>query len=266
MPFEEITFKKPDFPFKLCTTTFIYPADWIDNAQALGRMFDELELLLFESEHPDSLPSPQMIEDLAALSADLDFTWNVHLPIDLHPGHPEPNMRQRAVDVIRQVVDLAAPLAPTTHTLHLPGIVGRPDADALQRWQANLRETLGSLIDSGISGRSLTIENITDYPLEVALPVIEAFDMEVCLDIGHLLVGKDDLETAFQRFRNRMTLMHIHGVEGGRDHQGLDRLPTPTLNTLIGHLRGFSGTVSLEVFSQKDLLSSVDGLVKAWRG
>jgi sugar phosphate isomerase/epimerase len=264
LPFEEITFEKPAVPFKLCTTTYIYPADWVTNARALGRSFDELELLLFESAHPDSLPSPEAIQTLSALSAELDFSWNIHLPIDLRPGHPDRNMRQRAEDVIKQVVDLTAPLMPSTHTLHLPGIVGKPDDETLQRWLGRMQATLGRIADFGISGRSLTIENITDYALEMALPLIEAFDLEVCLDIGHLLVRGDSLHKAFETFRNRIALLHIHGVEAGRDHLGLDRLSSPVLLDLMAYLRGFTGVVSLEVFSKKNLLSSLECLIKEW--
>ena len=114
------------------------------------------------------------------------------------------------------------------------------------------------------NSHSLTIENITDYPLELALPVIEALDMEVCLDIGHLLIRDGDLETAFRRFQDRVTLMHVHGVAGGRDHQGLDRLPAPIVLSLMDHLSHFTGTVSLEVFSRNNLLDSLACLMKAW--
>ncbi len=264
MPFKEIIFDKPDFPFKLCTTTFIYPADWVTNARALGRSFDELELLLFESGRPDSLPTPEAVRELAGLAGELDFTWNVHLPIDIHPGHPDREVRQQAVDVIKRTMDLAAPLAPTTHTLHLPGIMGRPDEETVQQWQGNLQATLGDVIDTGIPGSSLTIENIPDYPLEMALPLIDAFGLEVCLDIGHLLISGASLSAAFERFNKRIKLVHIHGVAEGRDHRSLDRLSPKWRRALFNELKMFTGVVSLEVFSKKHLMTSLECLQKEW--
>ncbi len=264
MPFEEIIFQKPDYPFKLCTTTFIYPADWVTNARALGRSFDELELLLFESGRPDSLPTPEAVRELANLAAELDFTWNVHLPIDIHPGHPDRQDRQQAVDVIKRTMDLIAPLAPTTHTLHLPGIMGRPDEATVQQWQGCLQATLENIMGSGIPGSSLTIENIPDYPLEMALPLIDAFGLEVCLDIGHLLISGDSITSAFEMFCDRVTLVHIHGVVEGRDHRSLDRLAQKWRDALFNELKMFTGVVSLEVFSKRHLLASLECLRKEW--
>jgi len=264
LPLEEITFEKPDVPFKLCTTTFIYPADWVDNARLLGRSFDELELLLFQSCHPDSLPSSADIRLLAQLAIDLDFTWNVHLPIDIHPGHPDRKVRQQAADTIVKTLELTALLTPTTHTLHLTGITGRPDGATLSAWLERTRETIDIIIKNGVLGKSLSVENIPDYPLELALPVIEACNLEVCLDIGHLLIGGADVATAFDLYRDRLILVHLHGVLDGRDHHALDKLPLEMLTTLEALLKDFTGTVCLEVFSKERLVVSLASLQKWW--
>jgi len=264
LPFEEISFKKPDLPFKLCTTTFIYPADWVANARALGRAFDELELLLFESCHPESLPTATDIQTLSELAADLDFSWNVHLPIDIHPGHSDLKIRQQAVDVIRRTIERTAPLVPTTHTLHLPGITGRPGEATVSTWQERVHETIESIMIGGISGNRLTIENIPDYPLELALPVIDAFGLEVCLDIGHLLVAGNSVRSAFEIFSERITLIHLHGVADGRDHCELANMAPDIQAVVTAFLKDFTGTVSLEVFSREHLLSSLESLQNEW--
>ncbi len=265
MAFKEFTFDKQDTPFKLCTTTFIHPAGWVTNARVLGRSFDELELLLFESAHRDSLPERETVTTLADLAADLDFTWNVHLPIDIHPGHLDRKIRRQAADVIMRVIELTAPLNPSTSTLHLSGITGEPEEPALRNWQERLRETLKIITASGIPGRSLSIENITDYPLEMALPLIEEFDLEICLDIGHLAVNGDSIASAFELFGDRISILHIHGVEDGRDHRSLDRLPAEIMASLFEELKKFRGVVSLEVFSLEKLIDSVNCFGKEYR-
>jgi len=264
VPFEEIKFQKLDVPFKLGTTTFIYPADWIANARALGRAFDELELLLFESCHPESLPTATEIQTLAELAIDLNFTWNVHLPIDIHPGHTDLKLRQQAVDVIRRAIERTAPLAPTTHTLHLSGITGRSGAVVVNAWQERVHATIESIKKGGLPGNRLTIENIPDYPLELALPVIDAFGLEVCLDIGHLLVAGRSVRSAFEIFNDRITFIHLHGVADGRDHRDLANLPPEIQAFVAAFLKDFTGTVTLEVFSREHLLASLVFLQNEW--
>jgi len=262
--FKEITFQRPKVPFKLGTTSFIYPADWVANARALGRSFDELELLLFESSRADTFPTPATIHTLADLAADLDFNWNVHLPIDIHPGHPDRKIRQQAADTIVKVLDLTAPLSPTTHTLHLTGIAGRSAGPTVAAWLDRISETIDIITKNGFSGKSLTVENIPAYPLELALPVIEANRLEVCLDIGHLLIGGVDIATAFKLFKDRTSLVHLHGVADGKDHHSLDKLPPRTWSALRALLNDYTGTVCLEVFSRERLLASLACLQKGW--
>jgi len=50
------------YPFKIGTTSFIYPAGYAQNVKMLGPYVDEIELLLFEGA-PDSLPSTQEIKN-----------------------------------------------------------------------------------------------------------------------------------------------------------------------------------------------------------
>jgi len=70
------------YPFKIGTTSFIYPAGYAQNVKMLGPYVDEIELLLFEGA-PDSLPSTQEIKKLLSLSKEFDLTYNVHLPTDI---------------------------------------------------------------------------------------------------------------------------------------------------------------------------------------
>jgi hypothetical protein len=55
------------YPFKLATTSFIYPDDYIPNVKMLGPFVDEIELLLFESNDIESLFSASMTSNLFSL-------------------------------------------------------------------------------------------------------------------------------------------------------------------------------------------------------
>jgi len=109
----------PDKPFRLGTTSFIFPDHIIPNVKKLGPVFDEIEILVFESMPKEVLPSKDDVKELLYLSQELDLTYNIHLPIDVSLTHDALKERQKAKDTIHKVIDLFAPLTPTTHTLHL---------------------------------------------------------------------------------------------------------------------------------------------------
>ncbi|MCP4721436.1 MAG: sugar phosphate isomerase/epimerase, partial [Desulfobacteraceae bacterium] len=119
----------PDRPFRLGTTSFIYPDHIIPNVRKIGAFFDEIELLVFES-MPGVLPSRSDVRELARLSEQLDLTYNIHLPTDISLTDPSGAQQAKAADTLLQVMELFSPLNPTTHTLHLPmdkGVSGREE-------------------------------------------------------------------------------------------------------------------------------------------
>jgi hypothetical protein len=87
-----------------------YPAGYVDNVRHLAPYVDEIQLLFFES-RAQSLPSRELIRQLADLAETESISYNIHLPSDLFAGHPEANERRRAVAVLRQVW-IAVPLWP----------------------------------------------------------------------------------------------------------------------------------------------------------
>jgi hypothetical protein len=60
-----------------------------------------------------------------------------------------------------------------------------------------------------------------------------------------------------RRFFSRVSILHLHGVAGGRDHLAVDRLPAPAADAVLKVLSGFKGIVSLEVFNFEDLAASL---------
>jgi hypothetical protein len=66
------------YPFKLATTSFIYPDDYIPNVKMLGPFVDEIELLLFESNAIESFFSASIIDKLQRLATDLNLSYNSH--------------------------------------------------------------------------------------------------------------------------------------------------------------------------------------------
>ena len=85
---------KQRYPFRLGTTSFIYPAGYLENVTRLGPHLDEIELLMFESQ-PASRPTEKLVQDLQQLGQSQAVTYNVHLPTDLALTHPDRALRHR---------------------------------------------------------------------------------------------------------------------------------------------------------------------------
>jgi sugar phosphate isomerase/epimerase len=245
--------------FRLGTTSFIYPDHILPNVRKIGRYFDEIELLVFESMPDTVLPSKKEIAELADLSTDLDLMYNIHLPTDVYLAHDSKHLRQQAADTIARVVDLCAPLAPTTHTLHLEtGDQSNPGGTAV--WQAQALDGLDRLMPFLPDPRAISVETL-DYPPACLEPLQRAHGFQICMDIGHHLKYGYDLEHSFSLFSDHLPVMHLHGVAGApkdaRDHVGLDCLAQDQQHQILALLKKYHGCVSLEVFNRRDLNGSL---------
>ncbi len=253
---------KNRFPFTLACPSFIYPAGYADNVRHLAPFIDEIQLLFFESQ-PQSLPSRELIRELANLAGSQTIRYHVHLPSDIYPGHPDSDERRRAADAVRDVLVRCEPLAPSTYTLHLNRHPDNLPALSINRWQDHLIETLQRMLPSDMDHRRISVETL-DYPFERVAPVIAALDLSVCMDMGHLMVHGADIAAFFERWRDRITIVHLHGVKAASDHLSLDHLDRRQMHTVLKLLQSFSGVVCLEVYSQPGLEASLAHLVDQW--
>ncbi|MCP4687172.1 MAG: sugar phosphate isomerase/epimerase, partial [Desulfobacterales bacterium] len=195
------------FPFRLCTTSFIYPDRYAPNVRMLGPFVDEVELLLFESA-PESLPTSREIQTLAGLAREFDLTFNIHLPTDISLCDPDPSRARGAAEIFRRIIRMTGSLSPTTYTLHLPYDQASAGEDHIARWRDAAHEGVASLLEGGVESRAITIETL-DYPLDWAAPVISDLDLSVCLDIGHLVIHGFDPRRIFAEYRDQTTLIHL---------------------------------------------------------
>lgn len=249
---------KKRYAFRLGTTSFIYPAGYGTNVDRLGPHLDEIELLMFES-RPPSRPTRALIENLQALAQTHAVTYNVHLPTDLSLTHPDRSIRDAAGRILRDFVALLAPLNPTVHVLHLSPPEKPCGKKDLLAWQHLAEKPLTQILKTGLPCRRLAVENLF-FPFHWLAPLLEAFDLGVCLDTGHLALQKGDLGEFLVDYGHRITIAHLHGLRNGRDHGPLNDLPVDYQTPLAGWLGGFDGSVSLEVFGYEPLLASLSWL------
>ncbi len=245
---------KSQFPFRLSVPSFVYPADYATNVKLLGPFVDEIELLFFESAE-QSLPTATQIQELSGLAARLDLFYNVHLPLDLDLGSENDLQRRHAVERLTQIIQLSAPLRPTTHTLHLQ--FNDKNSCQLDTWRTRTLASLEILLrKTNLPPRAISVETL-DYPPEWMAPVVNRLNLSVCVDVGHLIINGFDLLQTLQQFGNRTNIIHLHGVSGGKDHRGLDQLQPAILEFMRGFLSHYCGTLSLEIFSLIPLQNSL---------
>ena len=118
-------------------------------------------------------------------------------------------------------------------------------------------ESLQTMQMKGIELRRVAVENL-EYPLELISPFAEAFDMSFCLDIGHLLRYGHDVGEQMASFLKMSSVVHLHGVDNGKDHTGLDHIPPAEWGVICKALEEYDGGLCLEVFSLDDLAVSLN--------
>jgi sugar phosphate isomerase/epimerase len=252
------------YPFKICTTSFIYPDHYIPNVKMLGPYLDEIELLLFESQGTDVLPTRKVITDLCRLAEEFDLSYNVHLPTDISISDRNPARQEGAVEKMIQVMDLVRPLDPSALILHVPYHEKSFDDQVVRNWQNRVYQNLKEIVSALENKKIIAIETL-DYPLDLVEDIIVDLDLAICLDLGHLMVYDYDVLEVFKKFAPKTSVLHLHGVANGCDHTALERLSDKLFKTVLKVLNDFTGVVSLEVFSFENLDSSLKYLESHWR-
>lgn len=255
---------KGAYPFKLGTTSFIYPDDYIPNVKMLGHYIDEIELLLFESVDIDTFFPGVVIDELERLATDLKVDYDVHLPLDISISDQDAQNQRHALNALTQIIERVSPLAPSTYCLHIPYNETDFESHSTKKWHARVRSNLEKLLDTGVDAFRISIENL-DYPIDLIADIVMELNLSICLDVGHLLHRGDDVADAFNRYFSKISVMHLHGVANNQDHVSLDRLSEERFHPIMKILKRFAGVVSLEVFSFDDLNASLQYLERCWK-
>lgn len=252
------------FPFKICTTSYIYPDYIVPNVEMLAPFLDEIELLFFESRQPDSIPTKTEINELHEISKDHGITYNVHLPVDIFPGSSNNAERLCFVKTVLKIIEHTSILSPSTYTLHLSYPESSDKTQCDQIWLNNIYDSMEKLVAAGVSSKLISIETL-EYPFEWIEGIVSDFNFSVCIDAGHLLLNGYNVQKVFNNYLDITSVIHLHGVKNSHDHLSLDKLSCEEMKTIIKHMQGFAGTVSIEVFSFDNLLSSLQHFYKCYR-
>jgi sugar phosphate isomerase/epimerase len=253
-------------PWRVGTTSYIRPADILPNVEFLAPLVDDVELLLFESDEISSLPSTETVQALSHLGQSHRLSYTVHLPVDAHLGATDEPMRRAAVGKCLRAIERTAPLDPFAWIVHFEQNESKRGdaAHALSAWRAALRRSMGELLAGGLPARRFCVETLA-YPFDLVGDIVEELDLSVCLDVGHLVAHGFDVEAALRRYGPRTRVIHLHGVEAGKDHKDISHLDPAILRMLLSAARAdpkAARVLTLEVFSEPDLLESLSVLKK----
>jgi len=245
---------------RIGTTSFIYPGGWLYNVERLAPDFDDLEILFFEADGPGAFPGTEECRGLAACKQTHALSYSLHTPLQASLASLEPARRAAGVAAVLRAIDRAAALEPEHYVLHVYLGDGErsPRPSDLDAWRERATLSLRELLAHGIPSRKLCVE-LLDYDFGLIEPVIEALDLSIALDIGHLVRDSRDELAELQRYLPRTRIIQWHGTDpSGRDHRSLGFYPRARarelLRTLAAH--AYTGVLTLEVFDQVELDSS----------
>jgi sugar phosphate isomerase/epimerase len=98
-------------------------------------------------------------------------------------------------------------------------------------WQESLGESLERLAELA-RPVPLAVENL-QYPFAWVWPLVKELDLGVTLDVGHLLKAGGEVDEHLCHYGHRLTVIHLHGVIDGRDHQPITSYSKEELRQLL---------------------------------
>ncbi|MBW2071537.1 MAG: sugar phosphate isomerase/epimerase [Deltaproteobacteria bacterium] len=240
------------FPFRLGTTSYIYPTDILTNVCKLASEVDDIEIVLFESDELANYPSQEEIRQLKTIANQCDLSYTIHLPLDIQLGDLDTDIRSKSVGKCLRAITATAPLKPHGYIVHFQGL---PEHN-ISQWLHNLSLSIGTIVDHGVSAELICVETL-DYPFHLVEDLIHGLHLSVCLDVGHVILYKQPLQRYLERYRKSIRVVHLHGIRSGRDHRDLGEAPDDIMSTLFSSLLSLAQArdivVTLEVFSKQDL-------------
>jgi len=245
--------------FRVGVTSYVYPADILPNVERLAGRVDDVELVLFESEETANLPSPVVVARLAELGRQYNLTYTVHFPTDRKLGSTDASERAAHVAQMRRIITLLAPLPVHGYILHLEGVGPDDSAARVATWQRDVAAELPRLLEGAPPPAMFCVESLS-YPFEWCAPLLDAFGLSVCADVGHVWRCGGDVPEFLRTWLPRARVIHLHGERDGRDHLPLTELAPGRLEKFLEAARGFSGVVTLEVFEYAAAKLSIERL------
>jgi sugar phosphate isomerase/epimerase len=263
-----------NLPYKIGASSMVFGHDLVENVRLLARIVNHVEIILFHTSTLNNIPGREEISRLNEICQQIPITYSVHLPASLEIGALCPQRRKDAVRLTSEICIQMADLNPVYYILHIPfspptlvpvpGLYFRSiDSKKWEHWIGRSLDSLASLQEGLPQSTKILIENI-NYSPYFLMPFIKNDFCELCLDIGHLILGGEHVTDILADNFSVIREIHIHGVNGYHDHLCVSELPEPLLRRCLQYLynKRFGGILNLEVFTPDHLNGSIAVLLK----
>lgn len=254
---------------RIGATAMVFGFNMQENLIKLAQNVNHVELLLYWTPQAHNFPTPNEADALKALADRLGLSLSVHLPAMLNLITGSAAERQSNLELLTNLIHNMERLNPTAYVLHLgpnpPRLSVRPrqylPATAcrnLNDWYAKGFKVLEYLQSHANLGQRLLLENLDFSPL-LLKPFLEPKLAGLCLDIGHMWLGREALPPVMEALEECMGEIHLHGVLNNVEHISLKLTPPNQLQEMAQALRRlkFAGVINLEVFSPEDFYASL---------
>ena len=248
--------------YRLGTTSYIVPDNIIPNARYLAGKVQDIQLILFQSDDI-ALPDSDDVKTLIDIAAPHDLNYSIHFPLDCVLGADEP-LRTKSVNTSIEIINTTLALDPSVYIVHF-----NPDncdhqahtpSDNLQRWHDNNRRSMEEIIAAtNVPPEKFCIETLF-YPLAMVDDIIDAMELSVCLDIGHIILSGASVEKHLDRYLQKVRSIHLHGTSGPKDHLDISHLDPATLDLILTRIDNLDINLTIEVFNEPDFLKSMEVL------
>jgi len=257
-----------NLPFRIGTTSYIIPADILPNARYLAGKVQDIQLVLFEiDDSQNNLPDAAQVGELNDLAAEHGLSYTVHLPLDLRLGVAG-SENHISLQKAQRVIEATRALNPLAYIVHLEGREERlsVDLDVLSHWQQQAVTSLQKAAKWTGNIKLLAVENLESYPIDFNDSVITLAGSARCIDIGHLWLDNNDPVNFFPGRIEQTTVIHLHGIKV-RDHQSLVHMSEKSIDDFFQILlkSGYTGVITLEVFSENDFNTSIQAMADSLR-
>jgi len=263
-------------PFKLAAPSMVFGRDLLENIRRLAGLVNHVEIVLFHTPSLHNIPDHREVAILNQTGNQENLTYSVHLPASLEIASQDRKKREESVRLAIEICQQTSAFNPRHYVLHIPfsaptlvPVPGLYFKSGNQRtwseWTKRALDSLAMIISTtGLTGK-LLVENI-NYSPSFLEPFWEEGFCKLCLDLGHLLLGNENVSATLKTYLNVTGEIHLHGVQGYEEHISLAVLPANLVHKWLACLikASFEGIVNLEVFSPQDLEMSMKIVLEAF--
>ena len=250
--------------------SMVYGEDLLHNVEVLSDLVKDIEIVLFHTPDLNNIPTSREIDRLREIGNRKNISFTVHLPASLEPAAERQDLREESLNLAAWIIGRISNLHPRHYILHLPfskpTLVPIPGfyfswkpTEEWDQWSRRAEVALKRFSDLLGPTQSLLVENINYSPYFLE-PFLKKGLCGLCLDIGHLWLGQEDVSMVLRHYLQETRVIHLHGVDGFKDHISLTHLPLHQLEDwfLILKEASYQGVITLEVFDPVDLEESLN--------